>query len=546
MTDFYKKLQYASLILIIFSCISPVSAQEETFLKTKIEKIGNSKRSEINQINQVLRNLDIPKEIGMVKETYMPRSPKANLIITIQDLHCHYQAQKNIAAILNYLTNNFALKLISIEGGAGPIDTVFYRELPDERIKEQVAEYFLKEARINGTEYFAITTNKEIALYGAEDSKYYDWNLEAFLDALPKREKILKDVAVLENALNILKDRIYNKRLKELDNYIVAYENKTISFEDYILNIEKQYSKTKLIRDFKQVAQLAESIHIKREVNLVAAEKQRGELIDYLSTKLPRRELEEFLRITLEFKTKTVKASEYHSKLKELYEKTIEKTKTFEQNWPDLSEYIVYLDKYETLDDIELFNEIDKALDGIKNSLYTSYTQKKLDRNLTIIRLARNLFSTKLLPRDLPIIDKYRNEFNAKKMAKFIKRQSRRLTLDLPVPAELEDIEDTLPMVEDFYYYASQRNEILVDNTLAYMKKENQDVGILITGGFHTDGITEDLRDKRIPYVVVIPQIDALEENDTRYIDALKGKKTRFETMLEGATDSVRDFYFGK
>ena len=65
------------------------------------------------------------------------------------------------------------------------------------------------------------------------------------------------------------------------------------------------------------------------------------------------------------------------------------------------------------------------------------------------------------------------------------------------------------------------------------MDKEGENISILITGGFHTDGITEYFEDKRISYVVVVPKIEEIDEDDTRYINALKGKKTPFEKMIE-------------
>ncbi|MFH2138342.1 MAG: hypothetical protein ABII88_07505 [Candidatus Omnitrophota bacterium] len=546
MDDFRKKFCLISVFIAsLISSVSFVYAQGGSFLKTKVEKISTPEVKEKNRIDQLLRHLIIPEEIGSIKEIHIPNNPSEFMIITIQDLHCNYQAQKNIAAMLNYLTTTHSLRLISVEGGFGKMDTVFYQKLPDEKIKEQVADYFLKEARINGTEYFAITTDKDIALYGAEDAKYYDKNLEAFLRALPKRDKILTDIAVLENDLNILKERIYNKRLKEFDDHIVAYENGELAFEDYILYVTGYYTEDKLNREFNQLTDLVDSIKIKRDIDLHKAEEQRVELIAYLMERLARLDLEDLLRRTMEFKAKTIQAMDYNNKLKHLYNNNKKaKEKTLERQWPELGKYIVYLNKYEDLDKFLLFSELDKLVERIKNSLYTSYTQKNLDHNLRTIRLSRNLFSTKLLNRDLLIMKKYRSDFNSKKMVRFIKHQANRLGLDLPIPPGLEDMEKTLPMLEDFYHYASERNDVLVENTLQGMRSEGENIGILITGGFHTDGITEYLKDKRISYVVLIPTIDNIEKDDTRYIDALKGKESPFEIMLEDEVKALRNSYF--
>ncbi len=537
-------LLMGGIFFLIFLNAFLVYAEESSFLKTKVEKLSQPKLSESNRIKQLLRNLDLPKDIGFVKEVHVPNNPQAQLIINIQDLHCNYEAQKHIADILGYLVQTYQLKLISVEGGSGKIDTTFYRELPDEKIKEQVADYFLREARINGTEYFAITNKNNIALYGAEDSKYYDRNLDAFLRALPKRDKILEDIAVLENNLNILKERIYNKRLKELDDHIVAYENGELLFEDYILYISGKYPEDNLRREFKEVPQLAEAIRIKQGLDLEKAEAQRKEVIDYLTKTLARSELEEFLKVTMEFKARTIDTLSYHNTLKELYRNLEAKTKSLDRACPELSRYIEYLNKHETLDKFMLFTELDKLTERIKNSFYTSYTQKKLDHYLRTIRLARNLYSTKLLNRDLAYISKYRSDFNSRKLKKFIKGEAKRLKLELPIPEGLEDMEKTLPALEDFYDYASQRDNILVGNTLKGMQDEGENIGILVTGGFHTDGIIEYLREKRISYVVICPVVEKLEDNDQKYIDALKGRKTPFEKMIESETGTLGETNF--
>ncbi|MBU1043016.1 MAG: hypothetical protein KJ915_01305, partial [Candidatus Omnitrophica bacterium] len=246
------------LSISIFICIGlsvdfSYAQQSTSFLTTKVETIEGPKLKKTEKIQQVLRNLEIPVELGFIKETHVPKTPTEKMIINIQDLHCNYKAQKNIAGILAYLTQTYGIKLISVEGGSGKIDTTFYQQLPDEKIKEQVADYFLREARINGTEYFAITTDRPIALYGAEDAKYYDKNLDAFMRALPARETILETIAVLENDLNILKNKTYNKKLRELDDHIVSYDNGEMGFEDYIEYISQLYDQENIKREFDQV-----------------------------------------------------------------------------------------------------------------------------------------------------------------------------------------------------------------------------------------------------------------------------------------------------
>ncbi|MBU4304610.1 MAG: hypothetical protein KJ893_03140, partial [Candidatus Omnitrophica bacterium] len=122
---FFQKISYFLLISLFF--IPPAHAQESSFLKTKIETINRTQMSGLERVKQVLRNLEVPKDIGFIKEVHVPNNPAGEMVINIQDLHCNYPAQKNIAKILDHLCTTYGIRLISVEGGSGKIDTTFYK-----------------------------------------------------------------------------------------------------------------------------------------------------------------------------------------------------------------------------------------------------------------------------------------------------------------------------------------------------------------------------------------------------------------------------------
>ncbi|HNF58836.1 MAG TPA: hypothetical protein PLN89_04615, partial [Elusimicrobiota bacterium] len=70
------------------------------------------------------------------------------------------------------------------------------------------------------------------------------------------------------------------------------------------------------------------------------------------------------------------------------------------------------------------------------------------------------------------------------------------------VRAALRDAEDHL---RDFYETALQRNRAMADNTLAAARRWRADRVVLITGGFHTPGLTDLLRQAGANYAVVCP-----------------------------------------
>ncbi len=76
---------------------------------------------------------------------------------------------------------------------------------------------------------------------------------------------------------------------------------------------------------------------------------------------------------------------------------------------------------------------------------------------------------------------------------------SRDLLRDRPILREFLD------QVVRFYDIARQRDLVLIQKTLQGMSEGNEDRAILVSGGFHTQGIAQFLRDRGVSYVVVAP-----------------------------------------
>ncbi|MDD3906313.1 MAG: HEAT repeat domain-containing protein [Candidatus Omnitrophica bacterium] len=64
------------------------------------------------------------------------------------------------------------------------------------------------------------------------------------------------------------------------------------------------------------------------------------------------------------------------------------------------------------------------------------------------------------------------------------------------------------------------------------MNKEGQTVAALITGGYHTKGISELLKQKETSYLVILPKFDA-SKPERPYVAILTNKKDNYEELLE-------------
>jgi hypothetical protein len=75
--------------------------------------------------------------------------------------------------------------------------------------------------------------------------------------------------------------------------------------------------------------------------------------------------------------------------------------------------------------------------------------------------------------------------------------------------------------MDKFYKLAEKRNEIMINKMLIEMENKKEKTGVIVTGGYHTNGITEILRNKGISYTVISPKLKK-ESDNGKYIEGIK------------------------
>ncbi|MGB2599888.1 MAG: hypothetical protein WBC99_05550, partial [Candidatus Omnitrophota bacterium] len=96
---------------------------------------------------------------------------------------------------------------------------------------------------------------------------------------------------------------------------------------------------------------------------------------------------------------------------------------------------------------------------------------------------------------------------------------------------DLSYIMENIDQAASFYNVAIKRDEAMLKNTLKQMKERDQQVAALITGGFHTKGLTELMKSKGLSYLVVVPKYE--DQKERPYIAILTGKTEAYEELIE-------------
>ncbi|MBI4397616.1 MAG: hypothetical protein HY586_00645, partial [Candidatus Omnitrophica bacterium] len=137
--------------------------------------------------------IDIPESLGRVSGAFQPAAAttaQSPDVILIQDMHASSQAQHQIRAILEYLSKNYGYESLFLEGGSGPVDSVYLRFFQNEALNRKMSRRLLDEGTVSGAELFLLESGKRVHAWGLEDALLYRENLAAYRKAAAERKRI--------------------------------------------------------------------------------------------------------------------------------------------------------------------------------------------------------------------------------------------------------------------------------------------------------------------------------------------------------------------
>ncbi len=178
------------------------------------------------------QTVEIPDQFALALSSHQGTH---GLVIHIQDLHCNYEVQSNIAKLIEHLAQNNQLRLVGIEGASLPVNTTHLSLYPDEHVKQAVGKYYMKQGKISGAEYYAATGKHKVLLNGIEKADLYSSSHELVMSFL--KDESQGYVYDLREALGGLKSQLYTPVLQKLDEKKQAYrtgKNSPLAYGGYL------------------------------------------------------------------------------------------------------------------------------------------------------------------------------------------------------------------------------------------------------------------------------------------------------------------------
>ncbi len=412
-----------------------------------------------------LNEIFVPDQYGSIIETH--EGTNGNLIVHIQDAHANYEAQKNIASIIEELINNNSLKLILKEGGISNRDYSYLRFWAPLEERKEKADNLLKKGILRGEEYLNIASDYTMAFQGIEDKDVYDDQINTLWE-MDKFKGISSEyVNKLAIAADSLKTKIYNSYLLALDKAKKDYENESTDLLAYYKALDDiMQNKGIDITEFPNFANLMKINKMEQKIDLV--------------------------------KIRSGKATDE--------EKTV---------------YARYQESLKKLNVNKLFKEEPLIENKIQEAVSENSDQKTLYRVSKALSTMDKMLNVKLVPEEYSYFLDNKKDFDPQAWSDFLKKKSEEFGLGLNVSENYYVIKDNMATIEKFYAIAGKRDEIFVEKSEGRMNKDGERRAILIAGGFHTPTLVNILSEKGYSYVVISPRVTT-PTNDGLYRESLK------------------------
>ncbi|MFH1798185.1 MAG: hypothetical protein ABH844_02405, partial [Candidatus Omnitrophota bacterium] len=277
-----------------------------------------------------------------------------------------------------------------------------------------------------------------------------------------------------------------------------------------------------------ELSKLLRSIELEKNINFDKANTERCRLIDELSPTLEKKALEALVLKSIVFKQNKISQSNFHAYLIELAEsKSISP-----ENYENLIRFTEYITLYESVEIFKLYKEMAEVENNLREKLFRNNDEKELFRIIKMARLLKQLNNMELTNGEFEHIKENRSSFIPAECAEFIKNSCLKYYVMITDGYNIHDIfNGNLDKAMEFYQDAEARNSAMLSNTIKKMRVKNKQVAALISGGYHTDGLTDIMKQKGLSYLVVIPKFESGKERP--YIAVLTNKRKPYEKLLE-------------
>ncbi|MFH0985734.1 MAG: hypothetical protein V1882_09425 [Candidatus Omnitrophota bacterium] len=548
------------------------------FLVTSINPVANAMTPATEVSPMPFKTLEIPAEFGQVTET-ITGDAKAPVLIHIQSAHGSYEAEKNIENLLGYIEKNSKIRTMFLEGAANKLQPELFRIFPDHPdFNRQVTDKLMQEGYLTGPERFLIenasqgtrakghkNTGQELRAkgheswnaLGMEDLDAYKKDRDAFIKVVKADKATQTFLRQLRADLEKRFTATLNKDLLNLVRQEDSLDAGMLSFEGWLKSLgeaSQKHLKQDLSDAFYQnhYPFLVRYFRLRSIGTKIDQEKAMKESDDFLK-ELEKRKIDKNIvdsfRATSQEPRATEKdratsqdsrvtnpagqnvargtwsvdrAASGYSPLRRAFDLLFSKLpKDFSMKaWPNWTLYAQYMILMQEMESKGLHEETTQLKSKIQNSLAKTAEEKEYLAQARHLSLLRKLFSLELTRREYEEVNN-RATYHEPRTTNSVDHGPW-----LVAPAA----QTLFATAMSFYDTAVLREQKMFTNALKKMDDAKEQRAILVTGGFHAEGIKKLASEKNCSYLQITPRIQEVTQRDHEmYLRSMLGTR-EFET----------------
>ena len=465
----------------------------------------------------------IPSSLGKVTSSKFYDSNE--IIINIQDLHCHAQTQRNIASILEYLSGKYNIDKIYLEGAYKNINTKWLSSLKNEQLGNKLLESLVDTGKLSGTEYYSVISNKNEIIAGMEDENLYKENIKLFGKIIDKRTEIEQIWLKLEKDINSIKKDYfeYNKEIRNFEKIITKFKNKKLTPNKYYSLLKNIALKNNIsLKKYPNINSYMNLLDIHNNINKNKLPNELKQFLAELKTDISYEEYIKLLNESNNFKDITNISQQLL-----LFDKTYKITEKLKLK--NVDKFLQYIEFNKNINPIEFIYEEENLIDTVFSKLATNkYEQEVLFLSYFLPKI-KDYFLADITAKNYYNFD----ELFAKFKKVLLSYSSNEIVSELDKYQNLLSLYHKNNIKRDFIFAEKlikekNKNNLSIQNTsdaLKYIENNLKDkkIKLVVTGGFHTAGLEKTLDNNKISYVIITPKVTSdIDKAKEIYTDTIK------------------------
>ncbi len=500
---------------------------------------------------------EIPSELGSLRESFIPGNADAEngtaeklpmpVVFHVQDAHANLEAQARIKEILEWvrkMSKDHGVQgpvVVALEGSAGELHPEYLDLFPE---YPEANEAFVRDLKdkgeITGSGLFLWEQYKEkkshpendsentgnIVFWGAENPELYRRNLNQFRSLLMKRKEIDAFLQPYQAQLAIAQSRILNPQLRD---FLKDSDNP----ETLALAVLKHAKPTLGIDLSERIEQirfpnLARFAYLRELEPLLDSELSR---MDWQSLKkgfekdgIPEEMIARFEQL---FSPSDETGVSFRKTVEEILQRSNFSASRF-RDYPHLAQWVSYKLLSQEIESSDFVAELER----LKQAVMTKLAVRKQEKDFLSVHSDFSLFQKVLH------LEVTRSEYAealktggrlqagefSKRLGELLERDREFEELGKNARNNEAALQEVFKKALGFYEGAGSRDLEILENALSFYDKQARaqvslqegalskpGVLVLVTGGFHSEGVTRYLKDQGIAHLVVVPRISKIE-----------------------------------